>query len=172
MSKLSDFRAEKDQFYRTSPESPLEPEQQRVFSGLKYYPENEALRIQTRPVVNDAPELVDMQTSTGDAVQYLRWGTGTFPVEGKEVTLTVFRDPSSNAFFLPFQDAGRGTETYGAGRYVEAELDGDGRMTIDFNYAYNPYCAYNDAWSCPLPPPENRLAVHIRAGEMVFHPEL
>ncbi|MBK6663441.1 MAG: DUF1684 domain-containing protein [Thermoflexaceae bacterium] len=65
----------------------------------------------------------------------------------------------------------RRTETYGAGRYLDVEPLPDGRLHVDFNYAYNPYCAYNDAWSCPIPPRENMLNVHIRAGERTFHDE-
>lgn len=172
MTALSEFREAKDTFFRGSPDSPLLPDQQREFTGLRYYPEDPNLRLLLEPQVFDSPEIVEMQTSTGDQSRYLRWGRVAFAVEGKEAQLVVFRDPGDGRFFLPFQDAGRGIETYGAGRYVEPELLPDGRLLLDFNDAYNPYCAYNDAWSCPLPPPENRLNVHIRAGEMQFHEEL
>lgn len=77
--------------------------------------------------------------------------------------LTLFA--SDHGFFLPFVDSLRGEETYGAGRYLEPEEGPDGRFHIDFNLAYNPYCAYNENWSCPLTPFENRLNVPIRAGE-------
>ncbi|HLE52058.1 MAG TPA: DUF1684 domain-containing protein, partial [Anaerolineales bacterium] len=85
------------------------------------------------------------------------------------VELTVYRDP--HGYFLPFADALAGSETYGAGRYLEPEPAGKGKLLVDFNYAYNPYCAYNDQYSCPLTPWENRLKVPIRAGEKVFHEE-
>jgi uncharacterized protein (DUF1684 family) len=71
--------------------------------------------------------------------------------------------------FLPFADALAGVETYGAGRYLEPEPVGDGQFVVDFNLAYNPYCAYNDDWSCPITPRENRLTVPIRAGEKLYH---
>ena len=71
-------------------------------------------------------------------------------------------------FFLPFVDSLAGKETYGAGRYLEPHRHGDGPFHIDFNYAYNPYCAYNERWSCPITPAENRLKVPIRAGEKLF----
>ena len=171
MSALTEFRAAKDAFYHTSPDSPLLPAQRESFEGLNYYPENPALAVVARPVPFDPPELLEMQTSTGDQATYERWARVQFRVDGADAQLTVFRDPGSRSFFLPFQDAGRGTETYGAGRYVEPELSEDGSLHIDFNYAYNPYCAYNDGWSCPLPPAENRLPLHIRAGEKLFHPE-
>ena len=72
-------------------------------------------------------------------------------------------------FFLPFVDATAPDETYGAGRYLDIEPIGDGKFLIDFNYAYNPYCAYNDKWSCPIPPKENRLKVRIEAGEKKYY---
>ena len=76
---------------------------------------------------------------------------------------------SMAGFFLPFVDSLAGQETYPAGRYVEVERLPNGKFQVDFNLAYNPYCAYNDQWSCPLTPAENRLKVAIRAGEKVFH---
>jgi uncharacterized protein len=81
--------------------------------------------------------------------------------------LTIFHN--ENGYFLPFTDALAGAETYGAGRYLEPEQLPDRRFRVNFNLAYNPYCAYNEAWSCPITPPENRLTVPVRAGEMVFH---
>ena len=171
MTALDEFRAAKDAFYQTSPDSPLLPEQKREFQGLNYYLEAPALVFEVIPDQFDDPELIDMQTSAGDAARYLRWARLSFSVDGASVQLTVFRDPGADSYFLPFQDSGRGKETYGAGRYVDVEpLDGE-RLRVDFNYAYNPYCAYNDGWSCPLPPAENRLNVPIQAGEKLFHSE-
>ena len=117
------------------------------------------------------PQVVPMQTSTGDEAEYLRWARIRFTVGGDEAQLTVYRDPSSGGYFLPFQDANAGGETYGAGRYLDLEARDDGRLHVDFNYAYNPYCAYNERWSCPLPPAENRLTVALRAGEKIFDDE-
>jgi uncharacterized protein (DUF1684 family) len=81
--------------------------------------------------------------------------------------LTLYRGTDGD-LFLPLRDATSGDETYGAGRYLEPLMLDDGRVLVDFNYLYNPYCAYNDAWSCPLPPRENWLTVPIRAGEKAF----
>jgi len=90
-----------------------------------------------------------------------------FRVDGQEAELTIYA--SHHGLFLPFVDALAGTETYGAGRYLDPEVLPNGKFLIDFNLAYNPYCAYNDRWSCPLTPFENRLKAPIRAGEKVFH---
>jgi uncharacterized protein (DUF1684 family) len=110
-----------------------------------------------------------MQTTTGDVQTYERFGRVRFPVAGEEAALTIYRN--ENGFFLPFVDALAGNETYGAGRYLEPEELPDGTLLVDFNLAYNPYCAYNENWSCPITPAENRLKVPIRAGEKVFHSE-
>ena len=169
MTTLDDFRKAKDAFYATDPQSPLTPDQKREFKGLKYFPENPALRLELE--VEEFPEknTILMQTSTGDVQSHTRFGVIRFSVDGQEVELTIYSDP--HGYFLPFADALAGSETYGAGRYLEPEPAGKGRLLVDFNYAYNPYCAYNDLFSCPLTPWENRLKVPIRAGEKVFHEE-
>ena len=169
MTTLGDFRKAKDAFYATDPQSPLTPDQKREFKGLKYFPENLALRLELE--VEEFPEknTIQMQTSTGDVQSHTRFGVIRFSVDGQEVELTIYSDP--HGYFLPFADALAGSETYGAGRYLEPEPAGKGRLLVDFNYAYNPYCAYNDLFSCPLTPWENRLKVPIRAGEKVFHEE-
>jgi uncharacterized protein (DUF1684 family) len=88
-----------------------------------------------------------MQTSTGDVRTCQRYGRFTFSVDGQEASLTIYS--GDNGYFLPFVDALAGTETYGAGRYLEPEPLGGGVFLVDFNLAYNPYCAYGDQWSCP-----------------------
>ena len=84
------------------------------------------------------------------------------------VELTVFRDSDRGSLFIPFRDASAGGETYEVGRYLEPQARPDGTLEVDFNYAYNPFCAYGEGWSCPIPPEENRLAVTIAAGEKAF----
>ncbi len=168
MSPLDDFRAQKDDFFKHDWQSPLTPEQRKTFEGLQYYPENPALKIIT-PVEEYADkQAVTMITSTGSAQEYLKYGQFTFDLHGEKATLQVYQDAGRGDFFLPFVDATAPEETYGAGRYLEIEPFGDGKFLIDFNYAYNPYCAYNPNWSCPIPPKENRLKVRIEAGEKKF----
>lgn len=166
MSELDDFRAEKDQFFKTHPQSPLTPEQKRAFTGLAYFPENPALRLEVDVEVFPERVVIEMQTSTGDVQRYQRFGRFTFTMEGQPAALTIFA--SAHGYFLPFVDSLANTETYGAGRYLEPEPLGGTRFRVDFNAAYNPYCAYNENWSCPLTPFENRLKVPIRAGEKLF----
>ena len=166
MTELDEFRAQKDQFFKTHPQSPLTPEQQQSFQGLHYFPENPALRLVVPVEPFADQEAIVMQTSTGDVREYIRYGRLQFSVDRQPVELTLYSD--GETYFLPFADALAGAETYGAGRYLEPEPVGDGQFVVDFNLAYNPYCAYNEDYSCPIPPAENRLKVPIRAGEMAY----
>lgn len=167
MTALQTFRAEKDIFFGKHPQSPLTREQKKNFHGLNYFPENEALCLEVKIDEFQTKEEIEIQTSTGDVQTYAKYGTFNFMVDGVEAELTIYQ--SEHGFFLPFVDSLAGSETYGAGRYLEPEPLPGGRFLVDFNIAYNPYCAYNEMWSCPLTPAENRLKVAVRAGEKLFH---
>jgi uncharacterized protein (DUF1684 family) len=163
MSELEIFRAAKDEFFGSHPQSPLTPEQKRNFDGLHYFPENPALRLEVRVDEDTEKDQLQIQTSSGDTQFYIRYGKFGFSANGLEVFLTIFTN--EHGYFLPFVDSLAEKETYCAGRYLEPELLPDGKFRVDFNLAYNPYCAYNDLYSCPLTPRENRLMVPIEAGE-------
>ncbi|MBI5824930.1 MAG: DUF1684 domain-containing protein [Chloroflexi bacterium] len=167
MTELDAFRAEKDEFFGGHPQSPLTAGQKKEFKGLQYFPENDALRFEVQVDEFENKEKFDMQTSTGDVQVYEKFGKFRFEVDGDEVELTIYQ--SQHGFFLPFVDSLAGKETYPAGRYLEPEPLAGGRFLVDFNIAYNPYCAYNEMWSCPITPAENRLKAAIRAGERLFH---
>lgn len=166
---LEDFRAEKDHFFQTFPDSPLTDEQKAAFSVLKYFPPNPGLKFKPPIDTNiEMEQILQIQTSAGDNEPYRRAGKIKFTVDGKEVSLTVFKGLQDEDLFLPFKDTTSGKETYGSGRYLEVE-EKDGKLIVDFNYAYNPNCAYNPNWRCPLTPFENNLTVPIEAGEKKFH---
>jgi uncharacterized protein (DUF1684 family) len=167
MTELESMRAEKDEFFGNNPQSPLTREQRKDFHGLQYFDENEALRLEVKLEEYPVKEEFAMQTSTGSVQMYSRFGKFSFMVDGQPAELTIYQ--SENGFFLPFIDSLAGRETYPAGRYLEPEPLPGGRFFVDFNLAYNPYCAYNEMWSCPITPSENRLKVAIRAGEKLFH---
>ena len=167
MTDLISFRAEKDDFFAHHPQSPLTADQKRTFGGLHYFNENPSLRFEVEVEIFRERKTIEVQTSTGAVQEYMRYGIFKFTVDGQETALTIFE--ADYGFFLPFVDSLAGKETYPAGRYLEPEALGGNRFLVDFNLAYNPYCAYNDAWSCPLTPFENRLNVPIRAGEKLFH---
>lgn len=194
MTSLKDFRKMKDEFFAHDSQSPLTPEQKKAFKGLNYFPPNPTLDLEV--AVQEFPEKqqIEMQTTTGGIQVYQRFGRFSFTVDGQPAELTIYH--SDSGWFLPFVDSLASAEeqaalasaaeqaalasaaeqaalaseqTYPAGRYLEPEPLANGHFQVDFNLAYNPYCAYNDYWSCPLTPFENRLKVPIRAGEKLFH---
>lgn len=172
--QLAHHRNELNQFMRIHPQSPLSSEQRDDFDELDYYDEN--LELIIVPVVEGFPvdePHVEMETSTGEIRHYRRWAKVMFTVDGVEATLIIYSDPWGESLFLPFKDTTNGSETYGAGRYLDSDRPGimmtaDNHLQLDFNFAYNPYCAYSASYSCPLPPRENWLKVPIRAGEKSF----
>ena len=166
-SELKRFRAEKDGVFARDPHSPLTDDQRRNFQGLEYFDENPQLVIQAGIDRVVDPEEVRMGTSSGEEQVYHRYGLVRFRVDEQPAQLTLYSSEDSAELFVPFRDATSGHQTYGAGRYLEVEAHED-HVIIDFNYAYNPNCAYDSAWSCPLPPTENWLRVPIRAGEKTF----
>lgn len=159
----ADFRKQKDHLFAHHPQSPLRHTQVHSFQGLNYFPVNPDLRLEVDVEPFDERQEITMQTSTGDTQTYRRFGRFRFQVEGQEAELTIFSD--EHGYFLPFVDSLAGVETYPAGRYLEPERLSNGKLLVDFNLAYNPYCAYNELYSCPLTPFENRLKVPVRAGE-------
>jgi uncharacterized protein (DUF1684 family) len=167
LNDLEAFRKEKDDFFGRHTQSPLTREQRQGFLGLNYFPENESLQLEVLVEEFPVKEQIEMQTTTGDSQTYERFGCFRFQAEGGEALLTIYRSP--NGFFLPFVDSLAGKETYPAGRYLEPQALPGNRFLVDFNLAYNPYCAYNEMWSCPITPLENRIKIAIRAGEKVFH---
>lgn len=165
MDSYQQFHEAKDHFMKHDPHSPLTRKQKQSFSGLAYFPDNPGLNLTVAVERVSDEQPVVIQTSTGDQQVYQRYGKFRFTVEGQAAELTIF--VNEYGYFLPFADALAGQETYGAGRYLEPEELEDGRFQVDFNLAYNPYCAYNDNWSCPLTPLENRLKVPVKAGEKI-----
>ncbi len=171
-SRIADFRAHKDEYFRDGANSPLELDDIETFEALDYFDENPdlAFRLELDREAPGASEIVELDTSDGLVMAFSRAGTITFDVGGDTVTLSVFRDLDRGRYFLPFTDGTTGVETYEQGRYLDPQTDPDGNLVVDFNYAYNPYCAYSEGWSCPLPPQENRLSVRIEAGEKDYRP--
>jgi uncharacterized protein (DUF1684 family) len=167
---LTRYRHEKDDYFRTSHESPLPHEERGRFSGLKYFDPDPALRFDVRLQRYANPDGMMMVTSKGTRQLFnrvgffdLKTGEGSFRVQAYQSAERV--DPN---LFIPFKDATSGKETYGAARYLDLEVEHNDQYAVDFNYAYNPYCAYSEDYVCPLPPPENWLKVQIRAGEKKY----
>ena len=164
-SHLLQFREQKDAFFKQSDQSPVPPERRSAFTGLAYFPPSEELAFE---VELDAvePTEVEISTTTGGVRSYLRVATATFAVDDRQATVALY-STDQDGLFLPFRDTTSGDETYGAGRYVDVHPGEGGVALIDFNYAYAPFCAYSDYYSCALPPAENWLEVPVRAGERI-----
>ena len=158
----------------TPADSPLPPQERTRFHGLSYFPVDRSMRFSVRLHRYPAPISVRLGTNTGEIRSGLRYGYFEFQVVGQIYRLQVYRledapEDGGAQLFVPFRDSTSGQETYAAGRYLELKENTTGVYDLDFNRAYNPFCAYNSRYSCPVPPPENTLKVPIRAGERKFH---
>ncbi len=169
--KLMAFRAKRDQFFRENAQSPLKESDRKKFRGLVYFPIdlNYAMvgvigRYPTEP----KPIYANLPTNKGREKKYVKYGKFQFKWKGKDYVLQVYRPLGGGEFFLPFRDKTSGKETYPEGRYLHIEPMAGGRVLVDFNRAYNPFCEYNDKYLCPFAPQENWLPIEIRAGEKRF----
>lgn len=167
---LEAFRARKDAHFGAGHGPFTDPG---TFTSLHYYPPDETLNFSVPLTVHPPGEAqtVTLETNTGERRVMARYGTLRVRLPSGERPLTVFAPPGEDEpqrAFIPFRDGTSGTETYGAGRYLDAALtreDGGVWVNVDFNLAYHPYCAYGEGWTCPLPPRENWLPDALRAGE-------
>lgn len=168
---VASFRAEKEAVFKDPEKSPLTEKDRKTFDGLPYYPANEKYRVGA-DFKRVRGSVIEMPTTTDRIAKYRPYGELHFEVNGQSGTLTVYesvsmglqKEPEDETLFLPFTDETNGLETYGGGRYIDfAKQEGD-QWVLDFNLAYNPYCAYNGKYSCPIPPRNNRLEMSIEAG--------
>jgi hypothetical protein len=164
---LARFRAGRDRLFAEHPDSPLPADRRPAFPGIPYWPYDPELRFEVE-VLPAPAERLTAHSNSGDPYPLDRIGRVTLPMGTLDVYWVAVY---GGGVFLPFRDGTSGDESYGGGRYLldtvkGADLGGsDGRLVVDFNYAYNPSCAYDPQWSCPLAPPANRLTVPIRTGE-------
>ena len=183
---LERFRAAKDALFAGHRQSPLSPDARSEFTGLRYFEYQPRLRVLAELSVDEFEETVDAPASGPHTMPLRRAARVDFRLDGEAVGLAVFWiDVYGGGLFLPFRDATSPAESYGAGRYLfdtvkgssfEPDVSGSGdasgyaggRIVLDFNYAYNPSCAYDVRWACPLAPRENWLSAAIRAGERKF----
>jgi uncharacterized protein len=167
---VESFRADKDDYLGSNPHSPIPEIERATFSGLPYFPVDEAMRfddLRLEPYTGDAPSDFQIPTSDGKLRPAHRAGYLNFEVAGASHRLTAytFDGGDGESLFVPFLDSTSGNETYGAGRYLDLEPEDDGTYALDFNLAYHPSCVYDPKYSCPLTPAENRLPIRIGGGE-------
>ncbi|WP_435183569.1 DUF1684 domain-containing protein [Halobellus sp. EA9] len=167
-------RERKERYFRENQRSPIPPELRGdAFPGLDYYEPDPDYRFELGLRRYDEPEPVTVETTADGEQSYRRVGRFEFEIDGTAVSLDAFEPTDgSDRLWVPFRDVTSGEETYGAGRYVDLEPGpdrrDDGTWVLDLNRAYNPTCAYNPAYECPLVPPSNWLDVRIEAGERDF----
>lgn len=171
--RLQMKRRGKDRFFRDDPRSPVSPKDRDGFQGLNYFPLDPDWRFEVPLNEYGEKEALILEASHAETREFVRWGELRFQVGGEEYTLQAYRsDPEDERLFVPFRDGTSGSETYEKGRYLDLEpelhrLD-DGRWILDFNEAYNPWCAYSDDYVCPFASQENWLELPVRAGEKKF----
>ena len=174
------WRAARDELFRSHPQSPLPVVAREGFGGLRYFDYDPGLRVLAE--VEPAEEARILIAGSGAHAQrdkppaypfpFRRFASAVFELAGEQRRLALYwLEAYGGGMFLPFRDSTSGSETYGAGRYLLDTVKGadlgeeQGRLVLDFNFAYSPSCSYDPRWACPLAPPENRLPVSVRAGE-------
>ena len=173
IEEIETARKEKDRFMRSSPESPF-ADAKDAYEGLKYYPPDVKYRIIANLKPVEQKKSVVLSTNDGKEQRYVEYAHAEFKLDGVSHRLLILEiadmGPFRGKLFLAFGDETSANETYGAGRYLDVtKTPGSSTIKLDFNLAYNPYCAYNESYTCPLPPRENILSIPIRAGEKTYH---
>lgn len=173
IKQITDEREEKDRFMKSSAESPFHDAPE-AYKGLNYYPVNPKYKITASLTPIQNKEVVLLGTNDGKQQRYVQYAYADFDLDGYHNKLLILElvdmGPFRGKLFLAFGDETSASETYGAGRYLDVEkVQGSNTITLDFNLAYNPYCAYIDKFSCPLPPRENVLKIALQAGEKIYH---
>ena len=170
LSAAKDFQYKMNIEFADKQSSPLTDEDFTKFSRLHFFPIQEKYRVKANFKRTPNEEPFDMLTTTSRLAKYVKYGIANFTLDGKELSLNVYQNVDGEKhLFLPYFDKTSGKESYSGGKYIELENPKDGFIIIDFNQAYNPYCAYNEKYSCPIPPDENRLDVEIKAGVIKYH---
>lgn len=169
------FQQEMNTRFKDPKESPLSPKDLKQFESLDFFPFNPDFRVIAKFIRTPDEQPFEMPTTTSRKPAYSKFGEVHFTLNQKSLKLNVYRNEKlakkegyENYLFLPYTDASNGTETYGGGRYIDLSIPRSSQMVIDFNKSYNPYCAYRDNYSCPIPPAENDLNLAILAGEKVY----
>jgi uncharacterized protein len=169
------FRYGLNSFYADTSQSPLLKEDRLVFRGLDFYPINMDYRIKAKFIRTPKEKPFKMLTTTDRRPDYVKFGEVYFSLMGKKFKLNIYQNIQlikkqgfEKHLFLPFTDLTNGEETYGGGRYIDLQIPEGDFIIIDFNQCYNPYCAYNHRYSCPIPPKENNIEIEVKAGVKVF----
>ncbi len=167
------YQHELNEEYKNPEESPLSAKERKAFEGHHYFPIDEKYQVIATFEKLPPQSLFQMKTTANSIKDYDVYGVATFTLDGKEYQLNIYQshqlrtqEKYKDYLFLPFTDQTNGTETYGGGRYMDLKIPSGNIIELDFNKAYNPYCAYSTGYACPIPPKENDLKTEIKAGIM------
>lgn len=170
------FQSELNKSYADSLKSPLMKDDLKQFKGLDFYPIDEKYIVEAIFIRTKREKSFKMKTTTSRTPMYKKYGELHFSIDGKELKLNVYQNADlkkkpgyDDYLFLPFSDLTCGKDSYIGGRYIDMRIPKSEKVIIDFNQAYNPYCAYNYEYSCPIVPLENDLDIEINAGVKKFH---
>ena len=167
LQEISEHRAQVDKAFREQTDDPIPADMRDKLLPLRYFDVDPTYAVPAALKLADERPVFEMPTSTGKMRRMQRVGVLEFTLQDRAMTLGAFVEEGQpiETLFVPFADQTTGSETYPAGRYLELHPTSTGFYTVDFNRAFNPYCAYNKTYDCPFPPPSNRLKLAIRAGE-------
>jgi len=174
-ASIKDFQYKLNTEFSDRKESPLTDEGFKNFISLDFFPIDSTFKITAKFELEKNQETFEMPTTTERLPIYKTYGKALFNIDGKELVIHIYQnqdlikeDKYKNHLFIPFMDTTNGNETYEGGRFIDLEIPKGNTIVIDFNTAYNPYCAYNHKYSCPIPPKENKLEVAVKAGVKAY----
>lgn len=171
VASIKDYQQKMNIKFSDPDDSPLTKDDRKKFEGLDFFPIDSTFKVTAEFKLYKNPKTFAMPTTTDRLPLYRTYGVAVFNLNGKKLALHIYQNQDliqqpeyKNHLFIPFNDETNGEETYGGGRFLDVEIPDGDTIVIDFNKAYNPYCAYNKNYSCPIPPQENDLAIAIKAG--------
>ena len=174
-ASIKNFQYELNTEYADKEKSPLTKEELKSFKALEFFPIDSTYKVLAAFELEENSTFFEMPTTTDRKPIYKTYGTATFSLAGKKLKLHIYQNQGlikkseyRNHLFIPYTDKTNGTESYGGGRYIDLEIPEGNTIIIDFNKSYNPYCAYNYKYSCPIPPRENDLPIAIKAGVKAY----
>ncbi|MFH0893276.1 MAG: DUF1684 domain-containing protein [Bacteroidota bacterium] len=170
-TEIKAYQQQLNDEYKNPKDSPMKDEDQLAFTGHEFFKPNLKYRVVADFKLTPEAKVFEMARSKGNTAPYRKYGEATFMIGKKKYTLALYQNQKlmndekyKNELFIPFRDRTNGLETYGGGRFMDVDIPAGNTVIIDFNKSYNPYCCYNEKYSCPLPPKENILSIEIRAG--------
>jgi uncharacterized protein (DUF1684 family) len=176
INEIKKFQKEMNEEFKNPKTSPLTDEDIKIFKKLDFYPIDSNFRVVAMLKLNKKKKEFGMKTTTSRLPIYINYGIASFKLNGKKFKINIYqnvelskKEKYKDYLFMLFTDKTSGKTSYAGGRYIDLRIPKDGKLLIDFNKAYNPYCAYNHKYSCPIPPEEDYFDMEIKAGVMKYH---